>query len=96
MNADRVIRRTFIAYLTTPGDTPDGSLLEDSRIKDIRKLADLAQDRCKWIYFNDLLIHIVAFLVARHALHTIQIKSYPYLIELSLCDGWSGARHAWH
>ena len=48
MSADRLVRRTFIAYVSAPGGPPDGSLLDDCRIKVIRQLADLAQDRCKW------------------------------------------------
>ena len=48
MKAERLVRRTFIAYVSTPGGPPDGSLLDDCRIKDISQLAELAQDRTKW------------------------------------------------
>ena len=48
MSVDRLVRRTFIAYVSTPGGPPDGSLLDDCRIKDLQQLTVLAQDRRTW------------------------------------------------
>ena len=48
MNAKRLVRRTFVAYVSTPGGPPDGSLLDDCHIKDISQLTELAQDKTKW------------------------------------------------
>ena len=48
MSVDRLVRRTFIAYVSTPGGSPDGSLLDDCRIKDLQQLTVLAQDRRTW------------------------------------------------
>ena len=48
MNANRLVRRTFIAYVSTSGGPPVGSLLDDCYNKDIQQLADFSQDRCKW------------------------------------------------
>ena len=42
MNAERLVRRTFVTYVSTPGGPPDGSLLDDCHIKDISQLVELA------------------------------------------------------
>ena len=70
MKAERLVRRTFVAYVNTPGGPPDGSLLDDCHMKDISQLTELAQDRTKWREF--IIDYIVALHLvgARNAYHT--------------------------